>query len=421
MNPRHPIDEFFRERLEGYEVDPPLHVWGNIQEFRAQQAPPPWGQRHRSAIALAALLIGAFIYGLWPPATPTLASFPIPESLPPGVPAPPTQQPVPVVAAGEATTPPAMAAVNAGASPTPQPALAALAAALPVSVATSGPPEDPEAPQLIVAANHQEIAPLAQLTAAPESPLPLDREPKCVRFGQQANLKFYIDAGFTPQWAFRTLQAKSPEYEQYAELREETERPRLSYGAGARLSMVTDFGLALRSGISFTQINEKFNYTDNSEEKITITNIYGPNGEFIRTDTLIEFGAHQQTAHNRYRMVDIPLILGYEIHRKKWTLAFNGGALFNLSLQAKGEFYSPEAMQPLDFPSDNVNTVPAYRQNIGVGWFASIGLHYHLGGGLQLMLEPQLRSFPQSITHEDYVLDQQYLTSGLTLGLRKRI
>lgn len=242
-----------------------------------------------------------------------------------------------------------------------------------------------------------------------------------MQFGQTSNLRFFVDAAVIPLWPSRTLSAKSPEYQQYADLREQTEKTRLSYGAGLRMSMLTGFGLALRTGLNFTQINEKFNYTDNSEETITITNIYGPSGEFIRTDTIIEFGAHQQTARNRYRMVDIPLILGYELRRKNWTVAFNGGALINLSLQAKGEFYSPEAMQPLDFPSDDIHTVPAYRESIGLGWFASIGLHYQLAEGLQLMAEPQFRYFPQSITHEDYVLDQHYFTSGLALGLRKQI
>ena len=356
-------------------------------------------------VLLAGTLAGSL---LWLSQAPELASFPILE--------PAIQLPAAPV------LPPPPAPTTATRAATPRlPAIAALPALPAVARAATNRPLPTTVRQPAIQEPELQPLPVLASSHSPQVAPPLEREPQCVHFGQTSNLKFYVDAAFTPLWPSRSLSAKSPEHQQYADLREQTENPRLSFGAGARLSMVTDFGLALRSGVHFSQINEKFNYTDNSEETITITNIYGPGGEFIRTDTIVEFGAHQQTARNRYRMIDIPLIIGYELRRKNWTVAFNGGALINLSLDAQGEFYSPEEMQPLDFPSDNINTVPAYRENIGLGWFASIGLHYQLTEGLQVMVEPQFRYFPQSITHDDYVLDQRYFTSGLALGLRKQI
>lgn len=251
--------------------------------------------------------------------------------------------------------------------------------------------------------------------------VPFARGPQCVRFGENRRWRLYADMSLGPAYAIRQLEAKSSEFEDYAAARRDTERPQVSFTTGVRLSLVTDFGLALRTGLQYTQFNEKFDYTDNSEETITITNVYGPNGEIIGTDTLVETTMQRQIAYNNYRMVDIPLLVGYEWRRPKWTLAFNGGPLINVLFRARGDFLSPDDMSPVDFSSDATGTYPAFRREIGLGWYAGIGFHYKVREDIQILLEPHFRLYPGSVTRNDYVLDQKYMNAGLSVGLRKQL
>jgi hypothetical protein len=248
-----------------------------------------------------------------------------------------------------------------------------------------------------------------------------ERDPQCVRFGEPHQLRFYADLSAGPSLPMREINAQSQEYESYAQARKDTESPHLSYHAQLRLSAVTDFGLALRTGLSYTQYREKFDFIDNSEEKITITNIYGSSGEIIGTDTIVEKGMLRQVAQNNYRLLDLPIIVGYELHRKNWTIAFNGGPVINMLFSARGKFLSPEEMSPTIFSSDASGTYPAFRREIGIGWYAGIGLHYKLQDDLQLLVEPHFRLNPQGVTRDEYVLDQQYMSTGISVGLRKQI
>jgi hypothetical protein len=192
----------------------------------------------------------------------------------------------------------------------------------------------------------------------------------------------------------------------------------MGFGAAFRFSMVTDFGLAARGGLSYTQLRERFDYTDNSEERITITNIYGPRGDIIGTDTIVETGMRREVAANRYHLLNLPLLIGYEARSGKWTLALSAGPTINLAMRAAGQFIAPDEARPTRFSS---RTGDAFRNRVGLGWYAGAGLLYRIDDDLQLQIEPHVLHFPQSLTRDEYVLQQRHLAGGLSIGLRKRI
>ena len=97
----------------------------------------------------------------------------------------------------------------------------------------------------------------------------------------------------------------------------------------------------------------------------------------------------------------------------------NAGAFLNLSISQRGDFLSPADGQPVSFSSNAPDAYPAFKNQLGIGWYGSVGLMYKLRPGLHVLLEPHFKVFPKSISRPDYIVDQRYLTTGLTMGLRK--
>jgi len=413
MSPRNPIDDFFRRRLATYEEAPPMHRWEEIAALRDRQQRRD--RRRFGMSAGASMLLLAIIAAWWalPPNAIVLRSFPIPlESSEPRV----IERLVvePLARLSEPSPP------------------GALRSSLPATRSSVQPASPSAGTQELAAddsfaapdqANDRRRMPHYSVHELPRIlPLPIHREPQCMRFGEPQRWKLYADAFVGPAYGFRRMEAREPRYDDYASARAATEKAQLSFTTGLRISAVSDFGLALRTGLQYTQFNERFDYSENREEKITITNVYGPNGDFIRTDTIVEKSVQHLQAANRYRMLDIPILLGYELRRNKWTIAFNGGALINVLFSGNGQFLAPEDGQPVAFSSGSEDdSYQAMKTNIGLGWYAGIGLHYHLRHDLQLLLEPHLRYNPQSVTRGDFPLQQRYLGSGLSIGLRKQI
>lgn len=247
--------------------------------------------------------------------------------------------------------------------------------------------------------------------------LKLPARPECVRFGRN-RLRFFLDAGFSADLPLRSLEAKGDYASAYVASRNATESPRFSYSGGLRLSLLTPWGLALRTGLNYSQINEKFDFTNRTEETVTITTIYDAEGNIIGTDTMRSGGGQRVIAHNRLRMLDIPLLLGYEKRLGRWNLGANAGAYLNLLFSADGEFLSPE-MEPVPFSSGQPETWPAFRNRIGLGWYGSFQLGYLLTPSLQLLLEPHVKYFPRPATIDQYQAEQRMASIGLFLGLRQ--
>ena len=195
----------------------------------------------------------------------------------------------------------------------------------------------------------------------------------------------------------------------------------LAFSGALRLSMVSDKGLAVRTGINYSQINEKFTYFSGSEEIIQYINRYDQDGNVIGTDTLIEVGARHKVTHNQYRMLDIPFLLGYEIGKGRLGVSLNGGAYLNLLFRQKGDFLSPQDLRPVSFDSGNPDAYPAFKQQVGLGWYGSIGFAYRTSANLQIVLEPHFKIFPKSVTRDQYAVTQRYMSTGLFIGLRQQL
>ena len=233
----------------------------------------------------------------------------------------------------------------------------------------------------------------------------------------------YVDALLTPEYAIRRLSTKTPndsQQKEYRNWRNETEQRFWAGSAGLRLSVVGNNGIAYRLGLNYSQINEKLDYTNESEERITIVNIYDDYGNIIDTDTTIESGMQRIMHHNKFSMIDIPIILGYEVEAEKFALTFNAGAYVNLVFQKEGQLLSPE-LQLIDFNSTFADDDSVFKKQLDISWYSSIGFNYRLSNRLQWIIEPQIRYYPASFTTNEFPMKQNYFNFGLSTGLRMRL
>lgn len=189
----------------------------------------------------------------------------------------------------------------------------------------------------------------------------------------------------------RSLEAREPEFETYRQAREQTEVVQPGYRATLRFSMISIDGIAVRSGLSYSNHRESFTY-------------------------------QQTTQYNSFQTVDIPVVLGYERNNVgKFTLSANAGVYLNMAFNQKGNFLSPDLNKVLDFSSKTPDAYPAFRNNLGVAWYGSIAASYPITPSLRLVLEPYILHHTGSFTANDYAIDQRYQNWGVQIGLRKKI
>lgn len=447
MNRRHPIDDLFRTRLENHGQDAPMHLWDAIERSRSIKP-----RRRLAALWLLPLtVIGALVlYAVWPrdSAVVNIQSFPIPMATEKSVASvTPAETVVEGIAAENRVAVAEIAQQKKSSKSFASPASAPLALdqiAGPVKVLPADAESTPTeiAPkESFSAAQSEKIQDQETETAATiktASMLPAlalepvtfeDKEllkrlfppdPKCARFSP-GNWYHYVDVTLSSGLAFRNLEALDSEYENYKEHRENSEKSRHTFGAGVRLTAVSDFGLAARAGINYTQITEAFDYLNESEVRITIVNTYDDNGQIVRTDTTYVSGTRRIVTPNQYQIVEIPLAVGYDLRKPKFDLLLSVGVRINLLFQQKGAFLSPEDLTPVSFSYNRADAYPAFKKRLETAWFISAGLAYKWKPDFHILFEPHLSYYLDSFTKPEFPVSQKYWLLGASIGIRKRL
>lgn len=443
MSQKHPLDDTFRRKLRHYEAHAPDALWKQIDAKRSWQ--PKFSNRFRyykgglALVATVVLALGVFILNQDTTNIVELGFFPInPEATT-------TQKNIAEASSSEAiqavsslveentivssniaienTLTPTQTSHSSETINNEQLASAPVTAAETMAKAVPASESEGDHAEAESAAPYRSFAGFAALPVTSAAPLAIAdwaTELKCVSFKTGKRHWFgELSAGTTT--SLRDLSAREGEFIPYARGRAATEFAQLSYNTEARLSIVSPSGVAFRTGLNYTQLNEQFKYVNDDETQLTITEVQDDNGQIISRDTIIVVGQRRVETQNRYRMIDVPLVLGYELAHHKMTFAFNAGMYLNLTYQQKGDFISPTDQEPVSFSSDSRDAYPAYKSQIGLGWYGSIGMYYRMNARTHVYLEPSLRMYTQSSTIEEYPLKQNYVLGSLNVGLRRVI
>ncbi|NOT92428.1 porin family protein [Ferruginibacter sp.] len=226
-----------------------------------------------------------------------------------------------------------------------------------------------------------------------------------------AGNKTYVELYGGPDMAFRSLSDTGNSA--YLQKRKESTKFSSAFSAGLRITKVFNNGMSIRSGINYSQINEKFTFVQGN--LVQITYVIDANGD--TTGSYITTGTRYKTTINRYRTIDVPLLIGYEMGNGKFHTNINAGIIVNAYSWQKGDVLD-SAYRPVSITTGKTSSPYQFKTNIGIGFMAGASFYYKLNEKIHLMAEPYFRYNLSPMSREKLTLTQKYNTAGLRLGLR---
>ena len=408
MNNHHPIDDFFRSKLQDFELDPPMHLWEGIDKRRK---PVPFILKLLAGTAVIAMTWAGW-YLTHPSAE--LNAFPIPLG---GqvVTQAPKQFPLQPETVGKATPPTAAIVSNnnppiAAASSAPTPALLpAIAAMVPPTapavseISTTNARMYPELLVPPIAISYPEL-----LSVAPPE-LPAVVPPLIDKAAAAWHLHLAAFAG--PQGALRRWTPSGAFDEATLARQQQAETPWLSDFRGVHLYAVSPGGFALATGVQYSSVYEKFDYYNPREIRLKISPIEGPAGLLVAQDTVMVTGQRWKTARNYHRTLGIPLLLGFERARGKTSLGVYGGTILHIRTDYRRVMLDPKTGDPMEVTATQPDA-------LRLSWQLHAAWQYRVSPALQVFVAPQLGITSPVSTNSGR---EQFFTAGLAAGIRTRI
>jgi opacity protein-like surface antigen len=226
-----------------------------------------------------------------------------------------------------------------------------------------------------------------------------------------AGNKAYIELYAGPDIAFRSLSDTGNSA--YLQKRKESTKFSSAYSAGIRYTKVFSNGMSIRTGINYSQINEKFTFVQGN--LVQITYIINANGD--TTGTYITTGTRYKTTINKFRTIDVPVLIGYEMGNGKFHANINAGIIVNAYSWQKGDVLDT-SFKPISITTGKSSSPYQFKTNIGVGFMAGASFYYKLNEKVHVLAEPYFRYNLSPMSKEKLTLTQKYNSAGIRLGLR---
>lgn len=249
-------------------------------------------------------------------------------------------------------------------------------------------------------------------------------KPSCPTINGPRRRDLYLEAYVAPDFHVRSLSGSAVPVNYLTE-RRDNENYRTSYSAGVRIVKNIGEKTLIKAGLNYSQINERLRMiTENAKQLtqvITIRTVIRSPGDtlFVR-DTLYfeQNGTRYRTTYNRYRFIDLPIIFSYEFGNPDLIhFAISAGAVFNIT-----SFYSGEVLdssyKSVRISTNSGSNANNWRNNIGVGVFASIAMYKKVNDRMHLFAEPYLRYNLNPVTQQSSYIKQRYMVTGVQLGIR---
>ena len=230
------------------------------------------------------------------------------------------------------------------------------------------------------------------------------------KINEAAN-KQYIDFYASPDYVFR--QFSDTPNSTYLKMRKESTTFSSAYSFGIRYTKVFGNGLNIRAGLNYSQINEKFKFVQGNI--VNVLYIINVTGDTIGSYQTIS--TRYKTTYNKYRTLDVPITIGYEMSKGKWCINFNTGIIINAYSWNKGEVLN-KSLQPVNINAGDSITPYQFKTNIGIGGLGAVSFDYTINKKYKLFAEPYFRYNFSTMSKSELTLKQKYHTTGIKFGLR---
>jgi len=242
--------------------------------------------------------------------------------------------------------------------------------------------------------------------------LPNVISPGCPTFEKDAaGNKTYFEVYGGPDFAFRNLSDTGNSA--YLQKRKESTKFSSAFSAGVRYTKVFNNGMSIRTGVNYSQINEKFTFSQGSV--VQVTYIINANGD--TTGSFITTGTKYKTTINKFRTIDVPVLIGYELGNGRLHANINAGLMVNVYSWQKGDVLDT-AYKPVSITTGKSSSPYQFKTNIGIGFMVGTSFYYKLNDKWHLLAEPYFRYNLSPMSNEKLTFTQKYNTAGLRIGLR---
>jgi hypothetical protein len=226
-----------------------------------------------------------------------------------------------------------------------------------------------------------------------------------------AGNKYYFEAYISPDYAIKKYNDTGNSV--LVEKRKESLHVQSAFSAGLRYTRVFANGMSVRTGINYSQVNEKFSYAQDNVVQI----VYVINNAGDTTDRYYVRGTRYRNSYNHYRTIDVPLVVGYEMGNGNFHANINAGAVINLYSWQKGETLDNSG-SPVSITTGKDDNPYQYKTNVGVGFTAAASFYYKFSDRFHVMAEPYFRYNFSPMNREALSIQEKFTTIGLKLGIR---
>ena len=199
----------------------------------------------------------------------------------------------------------------------------------------------------------------------------------------------------------------------YLNQRKETQTFKSAFQIGVRYNRPIGRGFSLSGGIQYNQINEQFRHTQGNI--INYTYVIDASGDTVQTIQTISARFKQIT--NRYRMFELPLMIGYDLRTENIGVRFNAGVMLNVH-----SFYKGEVLDKQSIPVSIANAEPVniYQMNrsLGLSFVCGASIFYAIKGDKYLFVEPHFQYRTKNTTQQQLSLKQRDHLWGIRAGLK---
>ena len=199
--------------------------------------------------------------------------------------------------------------------------------------------------------------------------------------------KFSVELFMSPSVPVNSVSSDNKAYEQALK---KSGAMQLSYTIGVKIGYSISKRLSAKTGVQYSQVNQKMSFTDSA--------------------------GNNSTSNNRYRNIGVPLVLGYKIvAANNLDVYVNTGIILNVASKYKGTIPSASG-QPIDIKNANV-----YNTNASADFYLGINLSKKMNSRTDFFAEPWMNYRFKNMVSHYYSFDQKINTLGVSLGLRYRL
>lgn len=230
------------------------------------------------------------------------------------------------------------------------------------------------------------------------------------------DLEIYV----SPDMAFKTI-SNNTASAQLLSRKDSSESLRPGFTAGFRIVKPLNDFLSIKTGLQYSQVNERFTYKTENETRtttvVTVRSIVRAPGDTLivrDTSSLTQVGFKTNTVKNRFRSLDIPVLASVQFGNDDLKWGITAGAIVNVSSWYEGVLLD-SSFAAVAIGKDNGMM---YKKNIGLGLYAGFHITKRINYNTQLFFEPYFRYNLSNITTPGAPFNQRFSIGGLAMGLR---